>query len=61
MISKEALGLKIKTLRKSEKLTQEKLAEIIDISPRHIVSIEMGYIYPSLETILKISDALMLS
>ena len=58
MISKKAIGIKIKTLRKDKKITQEKFSEIIDVSTRHMVNIEMGYIYPSIETLEKISMAL---
>ena len=58
MDDKEQLGLKIRSLRKSKKITQEKLSEIIGISPRQMVKIEMGQVYPSIEVLQKIAGAL---
>ncbi len=58
MNDKELLGLKIRTIRKSKKITQETLSEKIDISPRQMVKIEMGQAYPSLDTLKKIAAAL---
>ncbi len=58
MNDKELLGLKIRTIRKSKQITQEMLAEKIDISPRQMVKIEMGQAYPSLETLKKLASAL---
>lgn len=58
MNDKELLGLKIRTIRKNKKITQEMLSEKIDISPRQMVKIEMGQAYPSLETLKKIASAL---
>ena len=55
---KEALGLKIKEYRKSRGLTQEKLAEIIDVNQRQLTRIENGENYPSAETFEKICLAL---
>ncbi len=61
MDEKKHLGLKIRALRKSKKITQEKLSEIVDISPRQMVKIEMGQVYPSLEVLRKIAEALDVS
>ena len=61
MNDKELLGLKIRTIRKNKKITQEMLSEKIDISPRQMVKIEMGQAYPSLETLKKIASALNVS
>lgn len=58
MDDKKQLGLKIRTLRKLKKITQEKLSEIVDISPRQMVKIEMGQVYPSVEVLQKIACAL---
>ena len=55
---KEALGAKIKEYRKSRGLTQEKLAEIIDVNQRQLTRIEKGENYPSAETFEKICLAL---
>lgn len=54
MSIKNELGKKIKKLRKSKKLTQEQLAEKINVSPRAISGIELGEYYPKAETIDKI-------
>ena len=58
---KEALGTKIREYRKSRGLTQEKLAEIIDVNQRQLVRIESGENYPSAETFEKICLALEIS
>lgn len=58
MDDKKYLGLKIRALRKSKNLTQEKLSEIVDISPRQMVKIEMGQTYPSIEVLKKIAQVL---
>jgi len=58
MNEKECLGLKIRTIRKSKKMTQEELSEIVDISPRQMVKIEMGQAYPSVGTLKNIAQAL---
>ena len=58
---KEAFGAKIKEYRKSRGLTQEKLAEIIDVNQRQLTRIETGENYPSAETFEKICLALEVS
>lgn len=55
---KKELGEKIKRLRKSKNLTQEQLAELIDISSRNLSGIELGINYPKPETLEKIVKAL---
>lgn len=55
---KEALGLKIREYRKNKGLTQEKLAERIDINQRQLTRIESGENYPSAETLEKICIAM---
>ena len=54
----KCLGAKIRALRKSKKITQEQLSEMIDISPRHMVKIENGQVYPSFPTLKKIAQHL---
>ncbi|MBQ8460337.1 helix-turn-helix transcriptional regulator [bacterium] len=61
MVCKESLGLKIRTLRKAKKITQEKFSEMIDVSPRHMINIEMGYVFPSIETLQKAASCLDVS
>ncbi len=55
---KKELGEKIKRLRKKQKLTQEQLAEMIDIAPRNLSSIEVGASFAKAETLEKILIAL---
>jgi len=43
------LGQAIKRARKNKRLTREKFAEIIDLSPRYIMSIENKGQHPSLQ------------
>lgn len=42
------MGLDIKTFRESQKITREKLAETLDITPRHLQAIELEGKHPSL-------------
>ena len=56
-----AIGSKIKAARERAHLTQEELAEIIDISPTHMSVIERGVKTPKLDTFVKIVKALNLS
>ena len=55
------IGSKIKEARERAHLTQEELAEIIDISPTHMSVIERGVKTPKLDTFVKIVKALNLS
>jgi transcriptional regulator with XRE-family HTH domain len=55
------LGLKIKAKRKAKEYTQEKLAELCDISPGFLCHIEAGTRAPALETLYKISNILGVS
>lgn len=52
------LGKRIKELRKSRKLTQEKLAEIVGIDVVSMSKIETGKNYPTADNLEKISNAL---
>lgn len=53
-----ALGKNIAVARKARKLTQEQLAENIDVSTVFISQIETAVRKPSLETMYKLSQAL---
>lgn len=55
---KKEFGEKIKRMRKNRKLTQEQLAEMIDISPRNLSGIEVGANFVKAETLEKILIAL---
>ena len=58
---KENLGKSIQKYRKLNNLTQEKLAEIVEIEINSISSIERGRYFPSPENLVKISTALNVS
>lgn len=55
---KKLLGSKIKEKRKSKNLTQEQLAELVEIGTPNISYIENGKFYPTVETLEKICKAL---
>ena len=55
------LGENIRKARKMRNLTQEKLAEYIDVTPVFISHIETASRIPSLATVCKISDILKIS
>ena len=55
------LGVRIKQCRMAKQLTQEKLAELIDVSPHYIYEIEKGLKCMSLSTLIDISSALNIS
>lgn len=56
-----AIGARIKVARERVHLTQEQLAEIIDISPTHMSVIERGVKTPKLDTFVRIANALGVS
>lgn len=51
---KKLLGKRIKELRKKQKLTQEKLAEAVNIDTVSLCNIENGKYYPTAENLDKI-------
>ena len=55
------IGNRIKAARKQAHITQEKLAEIVDISPTHMSVIERGVKTPKLDTFVRIANALGVS
>ena len=55
------IGGRIKVERRSRQISQEKLAEIIDVSPHYIYEIERGSKAMSLETLISIAKALSVS
>ena len=57
----EYFGDKLKTLRKSKKLTQAELADRLKISKSSVTSYEQGRIHPSLEIFSKICETLNVS
>lgn len=52
------IGVRIKKRRKSLNLTQEQIAERVDISNQHMSNIERAKSIPSTETIMKLAAAL---
>ncbi len=58
MNNKKLLGKRIKAIRKTRGLTQEKLSEMIDIEPSSLSGIESGRFYPSLHVLEKIANVL---
>lgn len=61
MSNKSSFGQKLKQIRKSKNLTQEKLAELSDVNEKHISKIETGVYFPTYITLTKILKALDLS
>lgn len=57
-LDKEIIGKKIRQIRTEKGFSQEELSEKIDISPRHMCTIENGKSVPSLETFVNIARVL---
>lgn len=55
------IGSRIKKIRKSQKLTQERLSEMAGISPQHMSQIESAKTKLSLPTLINICNALNVS
>ena len=58
MGTKQLIGIRIKKIRKSKGLTQEKLAELVGINSKYLSSIERGKENPTLNTVLKLAESL---
>lgn len=58
---KKLFGRRIKELRKDKNLTQEKLAELVDIDTRNIIKIENGQTFPRLKTLEKFMEIFEIS
>lgn len=58
---KKKFGANLKALRKSKNITQEKLAELIDVHYRQMSKIETGDNFPSSKTLEKLCYALKVS
>lgn len=57
----KAVGRRFKAARERKHLTQEQLAEIVDLSPMHVSVIERGVKPPKLETFVALANALEVS
>lgn len=51
-------GVILKAIRKDGNLTQDKLAELVDLDRTYISMLERGVRYPSLEVVMNICQAL---
>jgi transcriptional regulator with XRE-family HTH domain len=58
MDARKLLGRRIKELRQRRGFTQEQLAEIININPKYLSSIERGEENPTLELFLRLAKGL---
>lgn len=54
----KTIGLKIKERRQSQGVTQETIANHLDVNPSHISNIECGRANPSLTALVKIANLL---
>ena len=61
MINKSAIGKIIQKLRKDKNLTQEELAEKIDLSTNYLSKVERGLSVLNAEAFLKMADILKFS
>lgn len=55
------IGPRIKAAREKKKLTQEELAELVDLSPMHLSVLERGLKPPRLANLIKIANVLGVS
>jgi len=60
-IDLKSVGERIREARKANKLTQNQLAEILEVSPAYISDIEMGKVNFGITTFMKITEALQIS
>ena len=58
MNEKKLIGQRIKELRKSKGLSQEKFAELAETSPNYLSRMERGTENPTLDMLIKLSNAL---
>ncbi len=58
MSDKQAIGARVRRIRRSQDITQEQLAARIGVAPSTVVRIETGQTSPSVETLFKLADAL---
>jgi transcriptional regulator with XRE-family HTH domain len=56
--TRKLLGARIKELRRLRGLSQEKLAEMISIDPKHLSRIEVGRSFPSMDTLAGMAKSL---
>ena len=61
MLDYKAIGKRVKVARIKANMKQEQLAEIISVSPTHLSNIETGTTRVSLQTIVRLANALSVS
>ena len=61
MIDRIVLGAAIRAARLKKGLTQEQLAELVEVTPTHEKHIESGHRLPSVEVLFSIAQALDMS
>ncbi len=61
MLNRKKFGTTIRNARMENRLTQEKLAELLGITPVHVKQIEAGTRMPSVEVLYNIAVTLNLS
>ena len=60
-MNSKVIGINIKKYRKAAGLTQERLAELLDISTVHMSHMECGHVSMSIELLLKLCGILNVS
>ena len=60
-MDQKAIGKRIKSAREKKGMTQEQLAELVNLSPMHVSVIERGNKLPKLETLINIANILDVS
>jgi len=58
IVDDQRVGKRIQEVRKSRRLTQEELAEAVELSTKYISNVECGYKMPRLNTFVEIANAL---
>jgi transcriptional regulator with XRE-family HTH domain len=61
LLDRKTLGAAIKAARSENKVTQERLAEMVGIAPSHVKQIESGSRSPSVEVLYKLAYTLNFS
>ena len=56
MDNNNTMGKRIASIRKANKYTQERLAELLDVTPKHISHVENGTSSLSLKSLLKFCE-----
>lgn len=57
----EAIGMNIKKAREEQGITQEEMAERVNLSPAYFGQLELGNKAPSLATLINIAESLRVS